>query len=116
MTAHTNDDHWAPGTLLVCDIGDVPWCLVTGVFFTDRSLTMVSKYDTMYPASDRDDIAFCNTALYVADGVDEWRPYVAHDHAAQLRSAIALIYPDDMTPSGKRVLESIAEQWENDHG
>lgn len=44
MTAHTNDDHWAPGTLLVCDIGDVP---------------------------------------------------------------------DDMTPPGKRVLDSVAQRWEN---
>lgn len=114
MTAHTNDDHWAPGTLLVCEIGDVPWCVVTDIAFTTRHLIEVSKYGTMYPNPDGGGV--CATNLYVADGVDEWRPYRPHDHAAQLRSAIALIYPDDMTPSGKRVLESIAEQWENDHG
>lgn len=33
---------------------------------------------------------------------------------AQLRAAIRLLYPDEMTPQAKRVLESICEEHETE--
>ena len=108
---------WKPGDLIVCDTGDVPWAIVTDILHTDRTLKEISRYNIMYPSpSDRVSGAVAHTHIDV-EHADEWRLYrPPSDYAAQLRAAIAFIYPDDMTPSAKRVLESIAEQWENPNG
>ena len=36
---------------------------------------------------------------------------VAKSHAYQLEGAIALLSPDELTPTAVRVLQSIASQW-----
>jgi hypothetical protein len=36
------------------------------------------------------------------------------NQAAQLRAAVRSLFPDEMTPHARRILENIANQWDGD--